>query len=195
MDPINIFVGITMLFAMTANYSGAKGGLKKSLTKVANRPKTYLQKVPPNISAVILIILILGIFKIGTFEKGIIENEEICRIIGLLFFIGFSFLQVLSFKQLGNNYSQEILILKDHQLHTSGLYSFIRHPQYLSQILADIGAAVALMSYIALPLVLLIELPLFLLRAKEEERILKKHFGDEFISYKKKSGFIFPFIG
>ncbi|MCO6474606.1 MAG: isoprenylcysteine carboxylmethyltransferase family protein [Melioribacteraceae bacterium] len=195
MDPINIFVGITMLFAMTANYSGAKGGLKKSLTKVANRPKTYLQKVPPNISAVILIILILGIFKIGTFEKGIIENEEICRIIGLLFFIGFSFLQVLSFKQLGNNYSQEILILKDHQLHTSGLYSFIRHPQYLSQILADIGAAVALMSYIALPLVLLIELPLFLLRAKEEERILKKHFGDEFVSYKKKSGFIFPFIG
>ncbi|MBZ0178089.1 MAG: isoprenylcysteine carboxylmethyltransferase family protein [Melioribacteraceae bacterium] len=195
MDPINIFVGITMLFAMTANYSGAKGGLKKSLTKVANRPKTYLQKVPPNISAVILIILILGIFEIGTFEKGIIENEEICRIIGLLFFIGFSFLQVLSFKQLGNNYSQEILILKDHQLHTSGLYSFIRHPQYLSQILADIGAAVALMSYIALPLVLLIELPLFLLRAKEEERILKKHFGDEFVSYKKKSGFIFPFIG
>lgn len=195
MDPINILVGITMLFAMTANYSGAKGGLKKSLTKVANRPKTYLQKVPPNVSAVILIILILGIFKIGTFEKTLVENEEIYRIIGLLFFLGFSFLQVISFKQLGNNYSQEILILKDHELITSGLYSFIRHPQYLSQILADIGAAVALMSYIALPLVILVELPLFLLRAKEEERILAKHFGDEFVNYKKKSGFILPFIG
>lgn len=195
MDPINILVGITMLFALTANYSGAKGGLKKSLTKVANRPKTYLQKVPPNVSAVILIILILGIFKIGTFEKTLVENEEIYRIIGLLFFLGFSFLQVISFKQLGNNYSQEILILKDHELITSGLYSFIRHPQYLSQILADIGAAVALMSYIALPLVILVELPLFLLRAKEEERILAKHFGDEFVNYKKKSGFILPFIG
>jgi len=195
MDPINILVGITMLFAMTANYSGAKGGLKKSLTKVANRPKTYLQKVPPNVSAVILIILILGVFKLGTFENTPFENEELYRIIGLIVFIGFSFLQVLSFKQLGNNYSQEILILKDHELHTSGLYSFIRHPQYLSQILADIGAAIALMSYIALPLVIFVELPLFLLRAKEEERILAKHFGDEFVSYKKKSGFILPFIG
>lgn len=195
MDPINILVGITMLFAMTANYSGAKGGLKKSLTKVANRPKTYLQKVPPNVSAVILIILILGVFKLGTFENTPCENEELYRIIGLIVFIGFSFLQVLSFKQLGNNYSQEILILKDHELHTSGLYSFIRHPQYLSQILADIGAAIALMSYIALPLVIFVELPLFLLRAKEEERILAKHFDDEFVSYKKKSGFILPFIG
>lgn len=195
MDPINILVGITMLFAMTANYSGAKGGLKKSLTKVANRPKTYLQKVPPNVSAVILIILILGVFKLGTFENTPFENEELYRIIGLIVFIGFSFLQVLSFKQLGNNYSQEILILKDHELHTSGLYSFIRHPQYLSQILADIGAAIALMSYIALPLVIFVELPLFLLRAKEEERILAKHFDDEFVSYKKKSGFILPFIG
>ncbi len=195
MDPINILVGITMLFAMTANYSGAKGGLKKSLTKVANRPKTYLQKVPPNVSAVILIILILGVFKLGTFENTPFENEELYRIIGLIVFIGFSFLQVLSFKQLGNNYSQEILILKDHELHTSGLYSFIRHPQYLSQILADIGAAIALMSYIALPLVIFVELPLFLLRAKEEERILAKHFDDEFVRYKKKSGFILPFIG
>lgn len=195
MDPINILVGIAMLAALTANFSGAKGGLKKSLSKVANRPKTYLQKLPPNVSAVILIILILGVFGIGTFEKGILENEDIYRIAGFLFFAGFSFLQIVSFKQLGENYSQEILILKNHELHTKGLYSFIRHPQYLSQLLADIGAAVALMSYIALPLIVLFEVPLFILRAKEEERILEKQFGDEFANYKKRTGFILPFIG
>ncbi len=159
------------------------------------KPQTYLQKAPPNISAVILIVIILGVFNIGTFSEEIISQFETLRIIGLVVFVIFSWLQVWSFKSLGKNYSQEILILKEHELYTKGPYRYIRHPQYISQFLSDLCAGIALCSYIAVPLVLLFELPLFILRAKEEEKLLYKHFEEEFSGYKSKSGFIFPFIG
>jgi len=59
----------------------------------------------------------------------------------------------------------------------------------------DFGAAVALLSYIALPLILFVELPLLIMRASLEDKMLAKHFGDEFMRYKKNSGFMIPFIG
>ncbi len=195
MDPISIIVGINLFVTITANYGGAKKGIKTSITKAVKKPKTYLQKIPPNISAIILITQILAIFNIGTFEKGLIENEMIFRIIGLLFFVGFSWVQVWTYKFLKDNYAQEIVVLKGHQLVTNGPYGLIRHPQYISQILADLGAGVALMGYIIIPLVILIELPLFFLRAKKEEEIFSEHFKDNFVEYKKKSGFFVPFIG
>ena len=51
------------------------------------------------------------------------------------------------------------------------------------------------MSFIVVPAVILIELPLFIMRAKKEDELLQKHFGDEFTAYKKRSGFFIPFIG
>jgi len=44
-------------------------------------------------------------------------------------------------------------------------------------------------------LVLLVEIPLIIMRASFEEKMLIKHFGNNYSSYKKKSGFILPFIG
>ncbi len=195
MDPINILVGVNLFVNMSANYSAAKTGIKISLTKALEKPKTYLQKVPPNVSAFILLIVIAGIFNLGTFDESIKQEYSYLRFIGLALFIIFSWLQVYSFKSLKENYAQEILILKKHSLVTTGIYKTIRHPQYLSQVLSDLGAALAVMSFIALPAVLLLEIPLFILRAKFEESLLENHFKDEYINYKKRSGSFIPFIG
>ena len=195
MDPINLLAGINLFVSISANLSGAKKGLKSSLTKVKDKPKTYLQKVPPNISAIILIAIILAVFDIGSLSTENFANLYIVRVIGLIIFILFSWVQVWSFKYLGKNYSQEIVIQKEHELVTTGPYKLIRHPQYLSQVLSDLGAGIALAGYIIIPLVLLLELPLFILRAKKEEEIMKSHFDDEYSLYKKNSGFMIPFIG
>ncbi|MBX3009282.1 MAG: isoprenylcysteine carboxylmethyltransferase family protein [Melioribacteraceae bacterium] len=195
MDPINLITAINLFVSISANWSGAKKGIKTSLTKLVERPKSYLQKVPPNISALILIITILGIFDIGSLPQNIKEEYANLRIIGLLMFIIFSWVQVLSFKSLKSYYSQDVVILKEHKLITKGIYGFVRHPQYISQILSDFGAGLALMNFLIMPLAIFVELPLFMLRAKLEEKMLADHFGEEFKLFKKKSGFIFPFIG
>ncbi|MEW5843461.1 MAG: isoprenylcysteine carboxylmethyltransferase family protein [Bacteroidota bacterium] len=195
MDPINLLLAINLFVSMSANYSGAKKGLKTSVTKVIDRPVSYLQKVPPNVAAVVLILTIVSIFKVGTLPASYEAQYSALRIIGLIAFVFFSWVQVLSYKSLVKFYAQDVVVMKEHELVEKGLYRFIRHPQYLSQLLSDLGAGVALLSYIVTPVVIFIEIPLFVLRARLEEKILLKHFGDQFVSYKKRSGFMLPFIG
>ncbi len=195
MDPINLLVGLNLFVSMSANLTAAKKGLRTKFTGAKEKPITYLQKIPPNIAALVLVLLILGVFKIFTLSAEYEEQFFNLRVIGLVVFLVFSWVQVYAFKSLGENYAQDIVIFKNHELHKKGLYGIIRHPQYLSQILSDLGAAVALLSYVALPVILLVEIPLFILRARYEDQLLEKHFGDEFKAYKKKTGFMIPFIG
>ena len=195
MDPINLLVVINLLVSMGANWGGARKGLKTSITKVVERPQSYLQKIQPNISALVLVLTVLGIFNVGTLSAGNIQDLISFRLTGLILFVLFSWFHVWSYRSLGNSYAQDIVIMKNHRLCKTGPYKFIRHPQYLGQILSDLGAGLALMSYIVVPIVLLVELPLFILRAKKEEKMLAIHFKNEFAEYKSKSGFILPFIG
>ena len=194
-NAINILVALNLLVSMSANYSGAKKGLKTSITKVVERPATFLQKIPPNIAALVLVLTILSIFKIGSLTGNFEIQFENIRIVGLIMFLIFSWLQVWAYKSLGKNYAQDIVILKEHQLYTTGIYKFIRHPQYISQILSDLGAGIALLSFTVVPIVILFELPLFIMRASVEDKLLQKYFGEKFAAYKKQSGFIIPFIG
>ena len=195
MDPINLLVAINLFVSMSANFSGAKKGLKTSITKVVERPDTFLQKTPPNIAALILVLTIVSVFKIGTLPVELEQNYQTLRIVGLAIFVVFSWIQVWTYKTLGKNYAQDIVIMKEHNLVTKGVYRLIRHPQYISQVLSDLGAGLALMSYLVVPLVLIVEIPLFIMRAAVEEKMLRKHFGESFVNYKKHSGFMIPFIG
>ena len=192
MDPINIIIGLNLIATFGANLGGAKKGIRDKVGVFKDKPKTYLQSLPLVLSTIALIILIVSLFQIGTLEYRT-ENQTF-RIIGLLFYLIFSWVQIWAFKVLGDNFSQDIAIKKDHQLVTNGPFKIIRHPQYLSQILVDIGGAVATLSFILTPLAL-IQIPFLFMRASFEDKLLEKHFGDHFRSYKKKSGQIFPFIG
>lgn len=192
MDPINIIVGLNIIATFGANVSGAKRGLKSKIGATKEKPKTYLQKLPIILSTLTLIGLIISVFQIGTLEYKLDYN--LIRYIGLVVYLIFSWIQVWAYKSLGENYSQDILIKKDHQLVKKGPFRIVRHPQYLSQILIDLGGAAATLSYIVAPLAI-IQIPFIVMRASLEDKLLAKYFTDEFVLYKKKSGFIFPFIG
>lgn len=192
MDPINIIVGINLIATFGANVSGAKKGLKSQFTQVKEKPESYLQKLPLVISSLSLVVLIISLFQIGTLEYT--KENELYRIIGAGFYIIFSWIQISSYKKLGENYSQEIVILKKHSLVKDGIYKYIRHPQYFSQIIVDLSSALATLSFILIPFAA-INIPLLIMRASMEDKLHLKHFKDEFTEYKKKSGFFIPFIG
>ncbi|MEJ2104527.1 MAG: isoprenylcysteine carboxylmethyltransferase family protein [Ignavibacteriaceae bacterium] len=192
MDPVNIIILLNIIGTFSANVKGAKQGLKSTVSEVKEKPKTFLQKFPPILSMLSLVALILAVFQIGTLEY--LEEFAVVRYIGLAVYLVFSWIQVWSFKTLGENYSQDIMIKKKHQLVTKGPFRIIRHPQYLCQIILDIGAAVATLSYIVGGFAL-IEIPIYIMRAVAEDKLLAKHFTESFSEYKKKSGFMIPFIG
>ncbi|MFO7526733.1 MAG: isoprenylcysteine carboxylmethyltransferase family protein [Ignavibacteriaceae bacterium] len=192
MDPINIVIGLNIIATFGANYSGAKKGFKSKVGAFKDKPKTYLQWLPLTFSTLTLLLLIISVFQLGTIEYT--EEYQMIRYIGLAFYLLFSWMQVWAFKVLGDNYSQEILIIKNHQLVTKGPFKLIRHPQYLSQILMDLGAAAATLSFILLPIAL-IQIPFLFMRAELEDNLLQKHFSEDWKSYKQKTGSFLPFIG
>lgn len=192
MDPINIIIGINILATFGANISGTKQGFKSSITQVKEKPKTYLQHLPTTLATVSLILLIISLFQVGTLPYK--ENNFLLRLTGLGFYLIFSWVQIWSFKLLGTNYSQDIVVLQKHQLVTKGIYSIVRHPHYLSQIILEVSAAAATLSYLVAPLAL-VQIPFLFLRAKREEQLLQKHFKQDFEAYKKKTSFFIPFLG
>ena len=192
MDPVNIIILFNIIGTFGANVTGAKRGLKSTLSEVKEKPKTFLQKFAPVLSMLSLVALILAVFQIGTLEY--LEEYNTIRYIGLAVYLAFSWIQVWAFKTLGDNYSQEIMIKKKHELVTKGPFKLIRHPQYLCQILLDVGAAAATLGYIVGGFAL-IEIPIYIIRASMEDKLLAKHFAEGFSEYKKKSGFMIPFIG
>lgn len=192
MDPINIIILLNIIATFGANVTGAKRGLKSTVSEIKEKPKTFLQKFPPIISMLSLVTLILAVFQIGTLEY--LAEYNMIRYIGLAVYLVFSWVQVWSFKTLGDNYSQDIMIKKNHELVTKGPFTLIRHPQYMCQILLDLGATAATLGYLV-GFLALIEIPIYILRASMEDKLLAKYFVEKFSDYKKKSGFMFPFIG
>ncbi len=192
MDPINIIIGLNIIATFSANIGAAKQGVKEKVGVFKDKPKTYLQTLPLFLSTITLVILIISLFQVGTLEYK--QENQLIRISGLIFYIVFSWVQIWAIKVLGENYSQDIAIKKDHKLITNGPFKIVRHPQYLAQFLMDIGGAVATLSYILVPFALL-QIPFLFLRAALEDKLLEKHFGGNFIDFKKKTGQIFPFIG
>lgn len=191
MDPINIIIGLNIIATFSANIGAAKQGVKEKVGVFKDKPKTYLQTLPLLLSTITLVILIISLFQVGTLEYK--QENQIIRISGLIFYLFFSWVQIWSVKTLGENYSQDIAIKKNHKLITNGPFKIVRHPQYLSQFLMDIGAAVATLSFILAPIAL-IQIPFLFKRAALEDKLLERHFGDSFKDFKKKKGQIFPFI-
>ena len=192
MDPINIIIGLNIIATFGANFSGAKKGVKDKVGVFKDKPKTYLQTLPLIFSTLTLVLLIVSLFQVGTLEYKI--EYQLIRIIGLAFYLIFSWVQIWAFKTLGDNYSQDIAIKKEHHLVTSGPFKIVRHPQYLSQILLDLGATAATLSFILVPFAI-IQIPFLFMRASLEDKLMEKHFGENFKNYKSKSGQIIPFIG
>lgn len=192
MDPINIIILLNIVGTFGANVTGAKKGLKSTVSEIREKPKTFLQKFPPVISMLSLVALLLAAFQIGTLEYT--EEFNLIRYIGLAVYLVFSWIQVWSFKSLGENYSQDIMIKKNHELVTKGPFKLIRHPQYMCQILLDLGATAATLGYVV-GFLALIEIPIYIMRASAEDKLLYKYFAERFSEYKKKSGFMIPFIG
>jgi protein-S-isoprenylcysteine O-methyltransferase Ste14 len=192
MDPLNIIAGINLIATFGANLGGAKKGLKSVITDAKEKPQSYLQKFPLMLSVLVLVAFILGIFGIGTLNY---TNENIAlRGAGLGLYLLFSWIQIYAVKNLGDFYSQDIVVFKQHQLVTKGAFKTLRHPQYVSEIIMNAGACLLTLSIPVLILVI-IQIPFLILRAMLEERLLTKYFEPEYAAYKKRSGFFIPFIG
>jgi protein-S-isoprenylcysteine O-methyltransferase Ste14 len=96
-------------------------------------------------------------------------------------------------RAISENWSSTIDKTQEQNLVTSGLYSTIRHPLYLSGLLILAGTNIYFTSSWGWVGVLL-ALIAILIRVPLEERYLVERFGQEYIAYQKRSKAILPWI-
>ena len=119
---------------------------------------------------------------------------KILSVIGVIFVIIGGIILLSSRIQLGKFGSSKVVLEDDHKLVKDGIYQFIRNPIYLGFLTFFFGFLFSFGGFISILLVLT---PLFLFfkqRMNLEEKLLISLFGDEYISYIKRTKKLIPLI-
>lgn len=95
-------------------------------------------------------------------------------------------------KDLGRNWSVSLDIREDHKLITNGVYAFVRHPMYSAFWLWAAAQALLLPNWVAGISGIVGFGTLFFGRVFEEERMMLKAFGDEYLEYMRRTARIIP---
>jgi protein-S-isoprenylcysteine O-methyltransferase Ste14 len=120
-------------------------------------------------------------------------HHERWRYLGLLLCCMGVAVRIAALKALGKHFSAYVTLQPDHQLAEQGIYARIRHPLYLSLLLATSGVALVFASWLALPIFALAAAFVFD-RIRSEERMLALHFGSEFEDYRRRTWKLVPFL-
>jgi protein-S-isoprenylcysteine O-methyltransferase Ste14 len=77
---------------------------------------------------------------------------------------------------------------------TTGPYRLVRHPIYLGLSLLGVGQAVAFGNSLAMLIVLAGVAPTFVWRARAEDALLSRTFGDRYALYRERTWMIVPYL-
>jgi protein-S-isoprenylcysteine O-methyltransferase Ste14 len=92
---------------------------------------------------------------------------------------------------IGQFWSARVALKEGHQLIRSGPYAVVRHPIYTGLFVAAAGTALVVGEWRAVLAVALL-LAAHSRKARREESLLTSEFGEEYRSYRRSTGFLFP---
>ena len=95
-------------------------------------------------------------------------------------------------RDLGRFWSVTLEIRETHQLVTTGVYRFVRHPMYAAFFLWAVAQALLIPNWIAGPAGLAGFGTLFALRLPREERMMEATFGDAWRAYAARTARVLP---
>ena len=123
---------------------------------------------------------------------------EICilwiSILGLFFGIAGLITRYIAFTTLGRFFSRTLREAENHTLITTGVYKYIRHPGYLSDLLIFIGTAWAMSNLIPVITIPITFAAAYTYRIHIEEKMLIEIFGEQYREYRSTSKRLIPFV-
>jgi protein-S-isoprenylcysteine O-methyltransferase Ste14 len=150
-----------------------------------------------------LLVIYLGFF-VASYAAGWVAGLRFVNHFGALpvwtFYIGLAlmaigvFVREWSIYTLGRYFTFPVMIVKDQKLIIKGPYRFVRHPGYLAGALLFGGLALALQSWAAPIVVIVVLIPTYAYRIHLEEYALIKKFGKEYENYMKRTAMIIPYL-
>ena len=94
---------------------------------------------------------------------------------------------------LGRNWSAEVTFRQDHELIESGPYALARHPIYTGLIVMALGTAINFGRVLGFGLLVTLCGGLWW-KARQEERVMSRHFPSAYAKYKTRVHAIIPFV-
>ncbi|KAI9702467.1 MAG: hypothetical protein M1836_000947 [Candelina mexicana] len=117
-------------------------------------------------------------------------------VLGLLMLIIGQSTRTLAMAQAGTNFNHSIQFKKskEHELVTSGVYAYLRHPSYFGFFWWGLGTQVVMGNIVGFAAYTGVLWTFFSRRIHKEEKLLVNFFGDEYINYRKRTRVGIPFI-
>ncbi len=92
---------------------------------------------------------------------------------------------------IGQYWSARVTLKEGHRVIRSGPYAWVRHPIYTGMLLAAMGTAVVVGEWRGVVAVAII-FAAHSYKALREEALLTRELGEEYVSYRQSTGFLFP---
>lgn len=124
-----------------------------------------------------------------------IEPSEPITWLGLALGSGGVALALWAIVAIGRHYDLELEVHADHEVVRTGPYGIVRHPIYAGLLIHLIGACLATGNLLLVAGTLLVVLPIFYIRARTEERLLRDQLGPTYDAYAREVGMLIPFVG
>jgi protein-S-isoprenylcysteine O-methyltransferase Ste14 len=100
----------------------------------------------------------------------------------------------VSHRGLGKNWSISLVIRKEHQLVTTGVYRLVRHPMYSSFFLLAVAQALLLPNWFAGAAGLAGVGLMYVARVRQEEQMMLERFGADYRGYMARTKRLVPWI-
>jgi protein-S-isoprenylcysteine O-methyltransferase Ste14 len=138
-------------------------------------------------------LLFFNAIKGGIFSRAIYPPSQGVAWIGVaLVVVGLSY-SVWARLHLGRMWSAVVTVKAEHRIVKTGPYTLTRHPIYTGMLLAVVGTVLVRDTVSALIGCALITTG-FVLKLRQEERMLTEHFGDDYRVYRREVPALIPFI-
>ena len=100
---------------------------------------------------------------------------------------------IVARRTLAGNWSNVVEVKVDHELITTGIYRYARHPIYTGVLFMGLGTALS-KGTMGIFILFLALLGFFWFKARQEEKLLTKHFPKEYPAYKKRVKALIPYV-
>jgi protein-S-isoprenylcysteine O-methyltransferase len=94
---------------------------------------------------------------------------------------------------LAGNWSSDVTFKQGHELVKTGPYRFVRHPIYTGLQVMCLGSAIEIGRLRCFLAILVVGIG-FWIKLKQEERLMLRHFPDEYPAYRKQVKALVPFV-
>jgi protein-S-isoprenylcysteine O-methyltransferase Ste14 len=145
-------------------------------------------KLPIGLGAILL--FVPGVDPLGTV---VIPHAAATESLGVAICVLGTFAAIWSRKTLADNWSSNVEFKQGHKLVERGPYRLVRHPIYTSLLLMCLGTAIVSRRLAALASLLFVFTG-FWMKLKQEERLLLRHFPDEYPACKVRVMALVPSV-